>query len=114
METKNSTKKNEQVAVASVSGSAYKLSKDYFQLFQLLCSEKEIACYVDYQFRAHVGKFPPCRDICKAKRRSQFDISFGSRGIEYGSISTFERNKGNEFDLFKIECERMNLEFILP
>ena len=98
----------------AVSDSAYNLSKDYFHLFRLLCDNKKIACFVNYQFRSLEGKYPPHRDLCIAKRNSQYDISFGSRGIEYGSVSSFERNKANEFDLFKIECDRMNVEYIVP
>lgn len=103
-----------QLPQAIVSGSAYTFSKDYQKLYELLCNGIEVACYVDYQFRTSVDKYPPSRDICKAKKRGEYDIYFGVRGIEYGSVSEFHKEEDSEFELLKLECERMNVWFIVP
>lgn len=103
-----------QLRENAVSGSAYNFSKDYSKLYKLLCSGIEVAGYVDYQFRTSVGKYPPSRDLCKIKRRGEYDIYFGVRGIEYGSVSEFHKKEDSELELLKLECERMNVEFIVP
>jgi hypothetical protein len=90
----------------------YFLSKEYKVLYDLLCEGYEIAAFVDYQFKSLEGKYPPSRDICRVRRRSEYDIDFGARGISYGSVSSYFKDKKTEFELFLSECERMNVEWI--
>lgn len=92
----------------------YNLSKNYHRLYFHLCQGKTVVGFVNYQFRGMEGKHPPSRDTCKIVRRNPYDISFGARGIEYGSISDYFADKETEYNLFLSECERMNVEWIVP
>ena len=89
----------------------YSLSKNYIKLFELLKNGHEIPCFVDYPHTRDDEKF--YRDICRARRFSSFDISFGARGICYGEVSSWHGEKGeNEIDVFNNLCKILNVEFI--
>lgn len=89
----------------------YKLSKDYNLLYQLIQTEN-VVCYVNYDFRRNQTDF--VRDICQCKRTKANDITFVSRGHEYGSVSKWEieLEKTTELDLFLSECKSLDVEFI--
>lgn len=87
----------------------YNLSKDYDLLYKLLCDGHVIACFVDFAYRGDPKRY---RDICKAKRWHEYEMQFQSRGMTYGSVDRWQKDKGSEKDLMIEECKRMNLEFI--
>lgn len=89
----------------------YKISRNYTQLFDLICDGHEIPCFVDYSFRDDdLRKY---RDICRVRRFREFEISFGSRGIGYGDVSSWHKEKGvREIDYFTELCESLNIEYI--
>lgn len=88
----------------------YNLSKDYSRLFELICNDVKVPCYVDYRFSNDDKK--SSRDICQCKRWNEYDIKIGARGIQYGGVDVWCKDRGTERDLFVQECERMNLEWI--
>jgi hypothetical protein len=88
----------------------YNLSQDYLEAFRLLNLKKELVAYVNYE----LINYTISHDICKVKRFCNYDIMFVSRGIEYGGVYTYNKEDGEEFDLFLKECVRMNALFILP
>jgi hypothetical protein len=89
----------------------YKISKNYTQLFELICIGHEIPCIVDYSYRDNDKKI--YRDLCRVRRPKDFFIMFGSRGIEYGSISSWHKENGErEIDYFVELCKSLNVEFI--
>jgi hypothetical protein len=91
--------------------SPYKMSRNYTELFDLIANGHEIPCFVDYSFRDNDKV--KCRDICRVRRRADFDISFGARGIGYGEISSWSKENGErELDAFYDLCEMLNVEFI--
>lgn len=90
----------------------YNLSKDYELLYTKICAGSEIACFVNYNFRSLEGKYPPSRDICLIRRRKEYNIDFLARGISYGGVDDFAKNKYSEKELFLSECKRMNVEWI--
>ncbi len=91
--------------------SPYKISRNYTELFELICNGHEIPCFVDYSYLDNDKRI--YRDICRVRRRAEFDISFGARGIGYGDISSWHKGKGKiEIDVFIDLCERLNVEFI--
>jgi len=89
----------------------YQLSKDYQLLYQLI-QKQSIVCFVDYDFYRN-GK-DKARDICQCKITKSKDITFISRGHEYGGVSQWEieLEKTTEYDLFLSECKSLNIEFI--
>lgn len=91
----------------------YNLSKDYEKLYNLILDGSIIAGYVDYQFASLVGKCEPSRDVCNIKKIDK-TIIIGARGIQYGGVDNYEIKhfKKSEKELFIIDCNRMNLEFI--
>ncbi len=90
----------------------YNLSNNYELLYKNICDGNEVACFVDYQFRGLENKYPPSRDICVVKRRKEYDIDFLVRGMSYGSVSDYWKDKNTEKEVFLSECERMNIEWI--
>jgi hypothetical protein len=90
----------------------YNLSKDYDLLYSKICDGYEIACFVNYNLRSLEDKYPPMRDICLIRRRKAYDIDFLARGISYGSVSDYDKDKYSEKELFLSECERMDVEWI--
>ena len=92
----------------------YKVSRNYVELFELISDGHEMPCYVDYSFppRRHQEE-KIYRDICRARRRCSFDISFGARGICYGDISSWHKENGfREVDVFVDLYKSLNVEFI--
>ena len=91
--------------------SPYKISRNYTELFELICNGHEIPCFVDYSYLDNDKRI--YRDICRARRRFEFDISFEARGIGYGDVSWWQKGEGKrEIDIFVDLCERLNVEFI--
>ncbi len=90
----------------------YNLSKDYELLYSKICKGNEIACFVNYSFRSLEGKHPPSRDICLIRRRKEYDIDFLARGISYGSVSDYWKDKNTEKEVFVSECKIMDIEWI--
>jgi hypothetical protein len=91
--------------------SPYKLSTNYTELYALICEGHEIPCFVDYSFRD--DDLVKYRDVCRVRRRAEFDISFGARGIGYGDISSWHKEQGSrEIDIFVELCKSLNVEFI--
>ena len=93
---------------------AYKLSRDYARLQELLHKEYRIVCFVDYNFKELEGKYPPCRDVCMAKYKSEYkEYDIGSRGICYISWNYNSAKKFKENYLSFVQvCEMSNVEFI--
>lgn len=91
--------------------SPYKMSRNYTELFDLICEGHEIPCFIDYSFNDEdLVKY---RDICRVRRRSSFNISFGARGIGYGDVSSWHKEEGmREIDVFCELCKMLNVEFI--
>jgi hypothetical protein len=87
------------------------MSRNYTQLFDLICDGHEIPCFVDYSFRDDdLRKY---RDISKVRRICEFQISFGVRGIGYGDVSSWHKENGErEIDAFTNLCKMLNVEFI--
>jgi hypothetical protein len=89
----------------------YKISKNYNELFELICQGHQIPCFVDYSYRDDDETV--FRDICRVTRRADFYISFGARGISYGDISSWHKENGErEIDAFVGLCKILNVEFI--
>ena len=91
----------------------YKLSKDYNLLYQLI-ETGAIVCFVNYDFTRSRTDF--ARDVCQCKRTKSNEITFVSRGHEYGSVSKWEIEveKATELDLFLCECKSLDVAFINP
>ena len=88
----------------------YNLSKDYKLLYELI-QKANVVCFVNYDFRRNGTDF--VRDICQCKRRKDNDITFVSRGHEYGGVSDWEIDDiHSEYDLFENECKSLDVEFI--
>lgn len=89
----------------------YTLSKDYKYLFQMICDGLIAVAFVDYNFR---NNDLVMRDICKIERIAPYTIQIGVRGMAYGGFCQFDSAYGSEKELFIKDCERMNLEWIVP
>lgn len=94
----------------------YKLSKDYHKLYTLVESDKEVVCFVDYNFRSLEGKEPPKRDVCVCRKldKDSKHIEFLARGICYAGVHDFDKDKSDETieKEFVAACEMKNVEFI--
>ena len=92
----------------------YKLSKDYEKLYELICNSEKIICFIDYRWSDNDAE-KPMRDICLCRRRKNFDISIGVRGIEYTHVANYDKGKGlSEKEIFIKRCEKNNLEWVIP
>ena len=92
----------------------YKFSKDYDLMFTYLMMGNDIFCLVDYDFYRD-GRDTRIRDVCRCRRKKDGTITFGVRGVEYGSVNDWNIDEKNtELKLFKDECEYLNLEWVLP
>ena len=88
----------------------YNFSKDYDLLYELI-KKGNVVCFVNYDFSRNQTDF--VRDICQCKRTKSNDISFISRGHEYGAVNQWEIDKNStELDLFYAECKSLDVEFI--
>jgi hypothetical protein len=88
------------------------MSKDYCALYDLLCEGRDAFCLVDMSFTNpdHV-----CRDVARVRRREEWRIDIGARGIGYGDVTPYGKNRhATERDALVKECKRMNLEWIAP
>lgn len=90
----------------------YNLSKYYDLLYSKICDGYEIACFVNYNFRSLEGISPPSRDVCLIRRKGEYDIDFLAKGISYGCVSDYDKDKYSEKELFLSECKRMHVEWI--
>lgn len=87
----------------------YRTSKDYERLYGLLVKGHDAVGFVDFKFRDEGNVM---RDVCSIKRRGEYEIHFGVRGIGYASVYPFMREDGSEKDLFVGACQAVNLEWI--
>lgn len=83
-------------------------------MFTYLIMGNAIFCLVDYDF--YRNRKDKLRDVCSCIRKSEGNITFSVRGIGYGGISDYEikESENSEIELFKQECERLNVEWVLP
>lgn len=93
----------------------YTLSKDYEKLYQLVKSGETVVCFVDHRWVD--GEIS--RDICKCTYSAEYeDFVFGVRGTQYGGVYSFSLEDPGNWDeekkLFLSECQRMNVEWIVP
>jgi len=90
----------------------YKTSNDYKKLFELLCEGHTIVCLIaDYDCGVKTDK----KQICKANRWREFDISFNTPGIGYLDINPSDKEYFGkpEFELFETQCKQQDVEWIL-
>lgn len=91
----------------------YKLSRNYAELFKLLCSGQTLVGFVDFDRNDPTA--PPVRDVTKIIRHAEFDILFGVRGTIYWSIHpSIREDEPDELKAFVAACEKTNLEWIKP
>ncbi len=83
---------------------AYKTSKDYARLKELLDAGHYVVCFIHY---APQGTEYDFQDICVANKR-KYGYEFNARGIGYLSINEAWGDKFNEL------CEDSGVEFIEP
>lgn len=87
----------------------YNTSKDYKELFQLIVSGHEIACFVNYDWRD--GTIT--RDIARVRTSSEDKIYISCRGVEYASVESFEVSRNMPAErLFVRACKGIDLEWI--
>lgn len=99
----------------------YNLSKDYELLLECLKQGLQAACFVDKKFHPYKEGDKVYRDIARIRRKEAWDMDIAARGVSYGGLSKWHKDdtnynpkKYNELEAFKIECERLNLEWIMP
>jgi hypothetical protein len=105
------------IAKPNVGSSAYfynanRLSKNYEELYKILCLAYVPICLVDYRFDFSDKTDWTVKDVCKIVRHKEYHISFSARGIQYGGVEEFEPTTKTEKELFVNECLRMNVEWI--
>lgn len=92
----------------------YNLSKNYDELYtkHILCGHI-IVCFVDYIIRNSERTLV---DICQIRIKTDGVIDFGVRGICYGDVTPTQMKEENKSmkKLFIEECERLNVQWILP
>lgn len=87
----------------------YKTSKDYKKLFELIKTEI-IVCFVN-SYKNPDGTY--MKDVCISNRKYDPEfISISARGISY--IDAFEFDGLSIEDDFIQQCERIELEYIIP
>jgi hypothetical protein len=87
----------------------YKTSQDYEQLYSLVASGACVAAFVEYKMRP--TDFV-CKDICKVERVAGGNILMYVRGMQYGGVYTFDVEDKSEIEIFKLECQSLNLSWI--
>ncbi len=90
------------------STSVAKSNKDYDELFKRICRGEVVLAFVDYSFPGDEHVY---RDPCSIRRVGEYDIHISARGICYGSVYQFDRDKGDERELFIKQCEWLNVIF---
>lgn len=90
----------------------YKLSKDYETLYAFIENGHTPVAYVDYHFTSDIL----VRDLCQVKLSKDKSINFTARGIGYGGVDVWlVDNKQSSMKIeFIKECQRLNVEWILP
>ena len=88
----------------SIKSGAYKTSKDYARLKELLDAGHYVVCFIHY---APQGTEYDFQDICVANKR-KYGYEFNARGIGYLSINEAWGDK------FKELCEDSGVEFVEP
>lgn len=88
----------------SIRSGAYKTSKDYTHLKELLDAGHYVICFIHY---APQGTEYDFQDICIANKR-KFGYEFNARGIGYLSINEAWGDKFEEL------CEDSGVELIEP
>lgn len=90
----------------------YNLSKDYKALYLFVENGNIPIAFVDYEFsNKHI-----CRDVCRVKKSTDNSINFTARGIGYGGVDIWlvdEKKASMKIEFIK-ECQRLNVEWILP
>ena len=89
------------------------ISKDYDVLYKLLCQGMGIVAFVNYGTDENGSVL--CRGMCKIERRGDWDIDFGVRGMGYDRLYSKRKEVAiDEITALKMECVRMNVEYIIP
>jgi len=87
----------------------YQLSRDYEELYRLLCMGKMVVGIVDYN---PLDGLVPSRDVCRITRPADFSIFMRARGIEYFGLYPFMDRYGEEKPQFLAACRELRLEWI--
>jgi hypothetical protein len=93
---------------------SYAMSRDYEALYDLLCKGGEAFCLVDMDWNDGT---PPSRDAARIRRREEWYIDVGARGICYGGVRPYHKRNGefkDEFKEMEAKCQRLNLEWLAP
>ena len=90
----------------------YELSKDYEELYKLICDGNRVAAFVDYSFRGSETNKRVMRDICLVEKRKDNRIVGFVRGICYFEIEDWQTPCLDEKQCFIVDCKHVNLEFI--
>lgn len=82
----------------------FELSRDYERAFELIKNGERLACFLDYE---------GCRDVAAniTSKYNRGQINISARGISY--IYLFA-DQAETSEMFKKECNRLNVEFFLP
>ena len=94
----------------------YKTSQDFKKLLELLKEGNMILCIVDSVSWFKSKEKHVMRTACVAKRRVEYEISFGVPGVQHGGVSDYDNdgtNETTELKLFSSECRRIKLEWIV-
>lgn len=92
----------------------YALSKDYSELYNLICEGNEVACFVRVYFDRDKNIERSCLDIAIVRRLEEYHINIFARGNGYGSVDPWHKEDGQEIELFKKLCEANDLGWIKP
>lgn len=90
-----------------------KLSRNYSLLFDLVCAGHDVLAFVDYRWHGDGPETEPLRDPCSVRRHGEWKISIAARGICYGGLYPFQKEKAGrtEREQFIAVCEHNNIEF---
>jgi hypothetical protein len=91
----------------------YNLSKDYEKLYDLICNNNIIICFLDYEYNDNDIECK--RDVAQIIKDKEGDILIYARGIIYESIySSFQELPAPKKELFIEICKKSNVEWIIP
>lgn len=85
------------------------LSKDYKKLYELICSGRTVAAFVDH---SQIGSDVVSQDICQVRKYEDYRIMVFARGTTYAGVYPFQSGRGSEINLFVVECNAVNLQWI--
>ena len=71
----------------------YKLSRDYKELYRIICEGFTVAVFVDSDLNKDVKI---SRAICLVRRHNPFDIIVSSRGTIYTGVYPYMKDEGDE------------------